>query len=65
VAGAAGNFWSVHRAGGYAVTAPRSARLRPRVSHSAGPDVNTKPHQKGGTITAITSALTALARPPA
>jgi hypothetical protein len=35
------------------------------MSRSAEPGVNTKPRQKGGWITAITSALTALAGLPA
>ena len=64
-AGAAENFWSVYRAGEYAVTAPSSVRIRLSMSHSVAHGANTKPRRKGGWITAITSALTALARPPA
>ena len=64
-AGAAENFWSVYRAGEYAVTAPSSARIRLSMSHSVAHGVNTNPRRKGDWITVITSARTALARPPA
>lgn len=64
-AGAAENFWSVYRADEYAVTARSNARIRLSMSHCVAHGVNTKPRRKGGWTTAITSALTALARPPA
>ena len=64
-AGAAENFWSVYRADEYAVTAPSSARIRLSMSHSVAHGVNTNPRRKGDWITVITSARTALARPPA
>jgi hypothetical protein len=64
-AGAAENFWSVHRAGERAFTAPSRVRLPLHVILSVVPGANTRLRRKGGWITAITSALTALAGPPA